>query len=175
MLLYLAWSGRPTFFLVLLACSLLSDCTDGFIARKLNQMSEFGTKLDSWADLATYMSLPLCAWWLWPELVHREFPFIITVIVSYIFPVAFGLGKYRSLPGYHTWSAKIASVLIGFSVLVLFVGGPSLPFRISVPIIVLAGIEQIAITVILPQARTNVPSFWHAKKLLREDRCQTSQ
>ncbi|MDC1144981.1 CDP-alcohol phosphatidyltransferase family protein, partial [Porticoccaceae bacterium] len=35
-------------FLWVLAVSLLSDVLDGFLARKLNQVSELGAKLDSW-------------------------------------------------------------------------------------------------------------------------------
>ena len=61
-LLYLAWSGRSRLFLVLLALSLLSDALDGFLARRFNWTSEFGTRLDSWGDCAIYMTVPLCAW-----------------------------------------------------------------------------------------------------------------
>ncbi|MBW2327077.1 MAG: CDP-alcohol phosphatidyltransferase family protein, partial [Deltaproteobacteria bacterium] len=58
-LLYLAWMGHPNLFLVLLALSLLSDSIDGFVARRLNEVSELGTKLDSWGDLAIYLTVPL--------------------------------------------------------------------------------------------------------------------
>src|SRR5512147_907212 len=71
-LLYLAWTGQPTPFLVALVVSLLSDLCDGWFARRFNQATHLGTLLDSYGDLATYMTVPLCAWWLWPDLIRRE-------------------------------------------------------------------------------------------------------
>ena len=70
-LLCLAWNERPLLFLGFFAFSLFSDSVDGFIARKLNHVTEFGASLDSWADLVMYMSLPACAWWLWRVLRCR--------------------------------------------------------------------------------------------------------
>ena len=63
-MLYLAWIGKPNGFLVLLAISLSTDAVDGFLARRLSWQSELGARLDSWGDFATYVSVPLGAWWL---------------------------------------------------------------------------------------------------------------
>ena len=61
-LLALAWSGAPRAFVGCLALSLMTDIADGRIARRTGQASKRGAVLDSWADLATYASLPLSAW-----------------------------------------------------------------------------------------------------------------
>jgi CDP-diacylglycerol--glycerol-3-phosphate 3-phosphatidyltransferase len=63
-LLWLAWTGQHTAFLVTLSASLLSDLVDGWLARRFGQATQLGTLLDSWGDLVTYTSVPLCAWWL---------------------------------------------------------------------------------------------------------------
>lgn len=60
-LLYVAFIGHKSIFLFILGLSLLSDAVDGFIARRLGVSSKIGTKLDSWGDLATYLTVPLCA------------------------------------------------------------------------------------------------------------------
>ncbi|HAM53027.1 MAG TPA: hypothetical protein DCP92_20870 [Nitrospiraceae bacterium] len=65
----LAWRGEATLFLVCLILALLSDAADGWIARVLSQTSILGTKLDSWADLALSLAVPICVWRLWPSLV----------------------------------------------------------------------------------------------------------
>jgi CDP-diacylglycerol--glycerol-3-phosphate 3-phosphatidyltransferase len=164
-LLYLAWTGRPALFLVALACSLLSDAVDGFLARRLRQTTEMGARLDSWGDLITYATLPIGVAWLWPDLLRREAPFVIAIASGYAVPIAFGFIKFRRLTSYHTWGAKLSSVLLGCAVLLLLLGGPALPFRVAVVVFALAEIEEIAITATLPAWRADVRSLRHARRL----------
>jgi CDP-diacylglycerol--glycerol-3-phosphate 3-phosphatidyltransferase len=168
-LLYLAWTGRPRAFLVALTCSLLSDLFDGYLARRLDQATHLGTLLDSYGDFATYMTVPLCAWWLWPELIRREAWYAAAIVASYVFPIVLGYLKYGRLTSYHTYGAKLSSVVLGGSALLLFAGGPPLPFRVATWVLVAAELEEIAITTLLPTWRTNVPSILHARRLLREE------
>jgi phosphatidylglycerophosphate synthase len=167
MLIYTAWTGKPNVFLFLLACSLFSDFIDGFVARRLNQTSKLGGKLDSWGDFATYMTVPICAFMLWPHLVKEEAPYVVIVVVSYGIPVAIGFLKYSRLTSYHTWGAKLSAILVGTTAFVLLLGGPATPFRVATVILALAEFEELAITAILPTWQANVPSFWHAQRFLR--------
>jgi CDP-diacylglycerol--glycerol-3-phosphate 3-phosphatidyltransferase len=169
-LLYLAWTGAATAFLVALSISLLSDLCDGWFARRYDQATHLGTLLDSWGDLATYAIVPLCAWWLWPELIRREAWYVGAIVCAYAFPIVLGYLKYGRLTSYHTYGAKLSAVVMGASALLLFAGGPPLPFRVSTWVLVLAELEEIAITTLLPEWRTNVPSILHARRLLREPR-----
>ena len=165
-LLWLAWTGQATAFLVTLTVSLLSDLSDGWFARRFDQATALGTLLDSWGDFVTYVTVPLCAWWLWPELIRQEAPYAAAVVAAYVFPIVLGYLKYGRLTAYHTWGAKLSAVTIGPSALLLFLGGPALPFRIAACILVLAELEEIAITTLLPEWRSNVPSIVHARRLL---------
>jgi CDP-diacylglycerol--glycerol-3-phosphate 3-phosphatidyltransferase len=166
-LLFLAWSERPTAFLVTLSVSLLSDLVDGWLARRLGQATALGTLLDSYGDLGTYMTVPLCAWWLWPELIRRESWYAAAIVASYVFPILLGFLKYGRLTSYHTWGAKLSSLLIGPAALLLFAGGPAWPFHAATWVLALAELEEIAITTLLPEWRANVPSLWHARRLAR--------
>ena len=166
LMLWLAWTGRETAFLATLTVSLLSDLSDGFVARRLGQETALGTLLDSWGDLATYTTVPLCAWWLWPELIREESGYVAAVVAAYVFPIALGYLKYGRLTAYHTWGAKLSAVVLGASALLLFLGGPPQPFRVAAWILVLAELEEIAITTLLPEWRANVPSLLHARRLL---------
>ncbi len=87
-LLALAWSGAPRAFVCCLALSLMTGIADGRIARRTGQTSERGAVLDSWADLATYASLPPRAWWLRPGFVRAEALFLLVAVASYVAPVA---------------------------------------------------------------------------------------
>ena len=163
-LFLLAWIGEPNLFLILLCCSLLSDFADGYIARKLDQATELGAILDSWGDFVTYLSVPVCAWWLWPDIIRREVFFVITLVVSLTVPILLGFLKFGRLASYHTWGAKLSAVLMGISGVLLFAGGPAWPLRISTGALVIAQIEEIAITFVLPAWQCNVHSFWHARR-----------
>lgn len=166
----LAWHGEATVFLVCLAGALLSDAVDGWLARRLARKSDLGTRLDSWADIALCLSIPLEVWWLWPDLVLREVEFIGVVVACYVAPTLLALMKYRRLPSYHTWMAKLAGVLMGTGGLVLLAGGPAWAFHLAAFAVFIEAIEEIAVTAILPRWRPNVPSFWHALMIARQGR-----
>ena|SRR5947207_460930 len=167
-LLACAWSGWSRTFLFCFVVSLLTDMTDGLLARRLHQATPLGAKLDSWADLLTFLALPLCAWWLRPEVLRQEALYISAGILFYLAAIFVGFCKFNRLTSYHTWGAKISAVLLGMAALVLFSGGPGWVFRWVIPFVVLAQLEEIAITFTLPELRANVPSLWHAMKLRQQ-------
>lgn len=167
-LLVLAWRGDETVFLVLLVSALFTDLADGYLARKLHLESELGARLDSWGDFALYITTPLSAWLLWPELIIREAAYVMVVLASFVLPILVGVIKYRRLTCYHTWGAKLSAVLMGGTTLLLFAGGPAFPFHLATIVLVLTQIEEISITVVLPDWRANVPSLVHALRIVRD-------
>ena len=107
-----AAQGQASWFLVLLAVSLLSDMLDGYFARKLQQTSELGARLDSWADMLTYAAMILGIYLLWPIIFEQQKIFLLAATLSYILPVMLALSRFGSFPSYHTWGAKLAAVLL---------------------------------------------------------------
>jgi CDP-diacylglycerol---glycerol-3-phosphate 3-phosphatidyltransferase len=164
-LLLLAWHGREHLFLICFIVSLVSDVVDGQLARRLNLVSEFGARLDSWADLFTYIAVPIGACWLRPDLVTTEKVAFVALVVSYGLPVVVGFAKFRRLTSYHTLMARISACLVGASAVILFAHGPAFPFRIAVCVLVVAELEEICITMILPEPRANVRSLAAAIEL----------
>jgi CDP-diacylglycerol--glycerol-3-phosphate 3-phosphatidyltransferase len=164
LLLLLAWHQFPRTFLVVLLFAFSTDVLDGFIARTFHQQSELGARLDSWGDYAIYLTVPLGGWWLWPEIIRQEAVYFVLGLAGFTLPGLVGLLKFGSLTSYHTWGVKIAALAVGSSVLILFAGGPAWPFRLAVPISVLAALEEVAITLVLTEKRSDVPSLWHAMR-----------
>jgi len=160
-LLAIAWQGRANLFLVILAVSLLSDVTDGYIARRLKVTSKTGATLDSWGDFVTYLTVALGAWWLWPEILRREAFFVLTGIAFYIIPALVGFIKFKRLPCYHTWAVKIQAALMCLAFYILFITDIEWPFRCAVILQYFVSIEEMAITLFLTEQRYNVRSFWH--------------
>ena len=163
-LLLLAWYGHPHVFLVMTTASFASDVLDGYLARRLGQTSALGAQLDSVGDFIIYITLPLGAWWLWPDMVRREAPYCLIVLASCVAPPLVALGKFAALTSYHTWGAKLAALSVGGSAILLFAGGPAWLFHLAIPLSVLAALEEIAITLVLPERRMNVRSFWHVRR-----------
>jgi CDP-diacylglycerol--glycerol-3-phosphate 3-phosphatidyltransferase len=167
-LLLLAWSDLAQPFLFCLIIAMATDAADGYLARRFNATSELGAQLDSWADFATYAALPFCAWWLRPEALRAEGAAIAAVIFFYLAPIAIGFMKYRRLTSYHTWLAKVCAVGAGIVVFVFFAGGPSWPWRIFAPLVVISGLEEIIITTLFNKWRADIPSLWHALQIRRQ-------
>lgn len=165
-LLGLAWYRLPLAFLVLLLVSILTDALDGWIARRFDAVTQFGIRLDSVADFALYIAVPLGGWWLWPDLLLREAPWIALIVVGYVLPGALALVRFRRLSSYHTWSAKIAVAVTAVGFFLLFATGIGWPLHVGAPLALLAGLEQSAITLLASGARDDIPTIWH----LRRDR-----
>jgi len=163
-LLYLAWSGQKTWFLILLIFSLATDAVDGFVARKLNQVSEFGARLDSWGDFGLFVITLLCVWRLWPELARREGVFIFLFMATFFLPILIGFIKFQRLTSYHTWLAKASGILLSLGVTILLIWENGLVFRFSVGLFMLSALEEIAITLVLTEWQSNVPTLRYVLK-----------
>lgn len=124
----------------------VSDIVDGYVARKLNQQSIFGSKLDSIADflfafailfvVVRNIHIPL---WLW----------VCAVLIALLRIIAYGVGFYK----YHTFSALhtvlnklVGGLLFVFPLLYLLLGlnvtGVLLSF-----IALVSAIEELVITI----------------------------
>jgi len=167
-LLWSAWHGQARVFLPLFGAMLLSDLLDGVAARWLRQQTELGARLDSWADLLTWLSLPWCAWWLYPQIVRREFPYLLLALAGYGFATLYGWLKYRRLTSYHTWTGRAAAWLMTISLFLLFLNYSPWPFRAAVFLLLVAELDEILITSVLPHWQADVPSVWHACRDIRK-------
>jgi CDP-diacylglycerol--glycerol-3-phosphate 3-phosphatidyltransferase len=159
LMLLLAWRGYGTAFLVLMLAAWSTDAVDGWLARRLNQCTTLGARLDSWGDLTFYTAVSLGAWWLWPERLRAEAGVIMLIITSYLLPAIVGLLKFRRLPSYHTWAVKVAAVVSALGVVGLLVFGIGWPLYIAAILCVYAALEEIMISMKLQVLRSNIRSY----------------
>lgn len=163
-LLIVAWDGHGHIFIGILIFAFFLDAIDGPIARWTGQITELGPKLDSWADFAIFAILPLGVWWLWPEIILQEKIYIALMLASLILPVLFALIRFRTTTSYHTWLVKLAVFCTAVSTVLLLIGGPEWPFRISAILCILAAIEQIMITLMIDRPASDVKTLYHILK-----------
>ena len=157
-----AIAGERTLFVGLIAFSLLTDAVDGNLARRLGAESEFGRKLDSAADYVTLLAGTTGIALLWPEVVRRELPWVLTGVAAFLAVIVLGLIRLGHAPCYHTWASKVGAVLCPFTLIPLLNEGPAWPFHGVMLWLVATGIEEVAILLLLPGHVGQTPTFWHA-------------
>ena len=164
-LLGLAWLGLSDAFLAVLIAAFATDAADGFLARRFDVASEAGAKLDSRADLATWGVLPISVWLLMPDFVQAEVGWIALLVASLVASLSAGFLRWGCMPSYHTWAAKLSSILLAFTLIAVLAGAPAWPVRLAAVFAFISMMEEIAITAILPRWQTDVSSVWHAAHL----------
>jgi len=166
-LILLIIQGQTHLFLGVLAFSLFTDAIDGYLARRLNQVTELGVRLDSWADLITYSVMLLGLVQLWPELFERESTYLVIAFSSWIVPLLVCQARFGCFPSYHTFAAKIAAVSVAPAYFIAALWDNSLIFRGVLLFYLWVALEQVIITSILPRWQGNIAGFWVAAALAR--------
>lgn len=169
-LLWLAISRQPALFLGVLVFTVFTDVLDGFLARYLKQITEMGSRLDSWGDFIVYSTMAVSAWVLWPDIVIRERNYFTIIIVSFTLPVLVGLIKFRTITSYHTWGVKLAVAITVISYILLFAELLDWPFKLAALVSALAAMEEITITLIMNRQHVDVRTVWQAIKMNQQDR-----
>lgn len=167
-LLAAALLGMPTIFLWVFAFSLGTDFFDGLLARMLHQESRLGAQLDTVGDVLTGSCVIVGGVLLWPDRMLQEGYLFLALVLMLGCSGIVTLVKYRHLPAYHTWMAKASTGLTGVGAWFLFAHLTPWVFRVGVGVLILSAIEEIAITLILPKWRPNVPTFLHALRIARK-------
>ena len=99
--------------------SALSDMMDGFLARRLDQVTDLGKILDPIADKLTLIAVVVCVNVLYPEVM----PFVLVLFSKELLMLAGGafLLKVRIRPPAAKWYGKLSTVLFYTSITTLII------------------------------------------------------
>lgn len=135
-----------TAFWIIYLCGGFSDIMDGMIARKSNQQSDTGAKLDSIADLIfaiailivviTTIILPLWLWW-----------WIILVAIVRIASYGIGFYKFHTFSSLHTYMNKVSGILIFVFPLMYVILGINIAAIIIIILTLLSSVEELIIRI----------------------------
>lgn len=168
-LLALALNQQPVWYIAALIFTGFTDVLDGYLARRLNQITELGSHLDSWGDFTVYSTMAVCAWLLWPDIVKQQSSYFIIIVISFTLPVIVGLVRFMALTSYHTWSVKVAVAMTFIGYVSLFSDLSVWPFRLAAVMCAYAAMEEILITLLMHHQRVDVRSVWQALKYNKAD------
>jgi CDP-diacylglycerol--glycerol-3-phosphate 3-phosphatidyltransferase len=133
------------FFVVYSLCG-LTDVVVGYLARKTNNVSEVGARLDSVADLLFYAVMGVKIFpTLWKKLPKWIWFCVCTILLLRVGVYVLSFMKYHHFPSLHTYLNKLSGLmifLIPFSVIIDVLT----PFCIAIAVVsFLAVVEELLI------------------------------
>lgn len=118
------FEGKNTLIIVLVLCMYLSDLLDGYLARKLNQVSELGKIIDPLADKISVIVISIVLLYL------NKIPFWFVAIVVLRDLLIFGFGFYltskKNIRLMSNYPGKIAVFSIGLILIFSIINNPVL-------------------------------------------------
>ncbi|MCD4710525.1 MAG: CDP-alcohol phosphatidyltransferase family protein [Bacteroidales bacterium] len=157
-------------YAILVVISLNTDVWDGWIARRFNQATAIGARIDSLADIGVYITaLSGITLFKIGEIGPDAWLFYVFV-ASYVVAHLSPLIKFGKIQSFHLWSIKLAGYLQGiFFFLLFFVEYFPIYFYVMVNISLLAFIESLTIQLIVPEMRSDIKGlYWILKERKRQ-------
>jgi cardiolipin synthase (CMP-forming) len=160
-LIYFAMMQKLGYFVGIFVVLSLSDWIDGRLARWLKQRSDFGARLDSFADSVLYGSLLIGMFLLKGDVLRQEAAWWMVALLSYALTTSAGIWKYGRVPSYHTYGAKLSQWLVLMGAVCMLLDYSVWPFRAAMVAGTLTNLEATAITWYLPEWRADVLTLLH--------------
>jgi cardiolipin synthase (CMP-forming) len=164
-IIWFVWQGNKDVFIILLSINLITDILDGFIARRFNMMTQIGARLDSIADIFTY----ICAGaglirFEWNMVTDHPYSLGLFALL-YVLGFAVGFIRFGRVVGLHIYLFKITGYLQGIFIFVLFVFGYiGWFYYLMISVGIWANLEDLIILLILKAPRSNVKGLYWVLK-----------
>jgi cardiolipin synthase (CMP-forming) len=160
-LIYFIFTGNRSAFILLLSINLITDILDGLIARVFKLQTNFGARLDSLADMGTYIAAFTAFIVLeWPFVSSKAVAFSV-LIIMWILPQLISIIRFRKPPHFHLWSNKFAGYIQGIFIFTYFNWGNSeIYFWIMWSISILAFMEELIVAVRIPKLRSDLKGIY---------------
>ena len=159
---FLILKNYPLYYvgILLIICG-VTDVLDGYLARKLNQVTELGSRLDSWADNLLVISAILWTALRMPEIFTENLFLMFTALGFYGIFLLVGAVKFHRFANLHLYLSKFATLVAYFFLVhALLTGRYSRGFFIFTAFVsILSNIEGIATQLILSQVDEHMGSL----------------
>ena len=140
-----------------------TDLIDGPIARKLKVNSNFGSTLDTAADIFFLLCIMIC---IFPilDITIQSYILIGTVFLFKIISLAYAYIKFNAVVSYHTYLIKFLALFIfTFPFWILFLDA-NVIVLILAALQIVAYIEELFITQASDMPDANTKSIYHIRK-----------
>jgi len=158
----MAFHLQLTYIGIGLVISLVADLLDGFVARKIHQTSDFGSKFDSFSDQFVQLSALIWVLWLMPEIISENLFISIVAIMIYITSLMVGIVKFKRLANLHLYLSKVGGLFLYiFLIHAFFVGEYNYYLFILAGILfILSSTETLVLQLTMRNVDSNIGSFF---------------
>jgi CDP-diacylglycerol--glycerol-3-phosphate 3-phosphatidyltransferase len=145
-----------------------SDVFDGVVARRAVAVTTTLRRADSLADTVFYLAV---AWVTWRKHGDALLPYrwvIVAVLIGEMLAYVAALVKFRRIASYHARSARLSGIALVLAIVLLLAWHSAVLVPIALVAIVVSQLESIAITLLLRESRTDVPSVliaWRSRRV----------
>lgn len=164
-IIYTIATGNKQLYITLLSVNLITDILDGLIARTFKLETELGARLDSFADIGTYVMAFSGMIVLEKEFVDEHSIAFILVIGLYALPQLVSLIRFRRPTSLHLYSSKTLGYIQGIFIFTYFIFGYA-PWYFYFMIVAscLVYLEALIIVCTIPALRSNVKGIYFMLK-----------
>ncbi|MBI1924988.1 CDP-alcohol phosphatidyltransferase family protein [Candidatus Poribacteria bacterium] len=158
---WFALQGKTPWVGIGIMVALLSDILDGQLARRLNQMTKFGSQLDSLADNLLVPSTIAWLLMLRPEVLEGHNRMVV-IIAAAIYAVLLAVGylRFRRFANLHLYSGKASGVIGTLFMLHAFVFGfHPMMFYLAVGMFTLANCEGLLLMLTRSEVNEHIGSI----------------
>jgi len=165
---FIVWTiaaGNRNAYITLLSVNLVTDILDGCIARRFNLTTEFGARLDSLADIGTYIMAFAGMIVLERGFVEAHAAEFYALIGLYAAVQIVALLRFQRTTSFHLYSSKVTGYVQGIFIFCYFLFGYSAGFFYAMlAVSYLAYLEGLIIVLFIRELRLNVQGIFFLLK-----------
>lgn len=160
-LIVLIYLGEEQLFSIWFCINLLTDILDGWIARRFDASTPFGAKLDSLADMGSYVLAVYGIYQFHWDAFETYKIWLFAFIIVYCIAMLTSILKFKTFPSLHLYSFKISGYIQGIFLGILFIY-QFIPWLFIVAMIVgiIANIEEFASLLKLKEMKSNIKTYF---------------
>ncbi|MBS3915059.1 MAG: CDP-alcohol phosphatidyltransferase family protein [Bacteroidetes bacterium] len=161
-ILLLILNNKEGLVAILICINLVTDILDGIIARVFHMQTKLGARLDSLADVGTYILVFWALYLFKREELGMDMVGVWLFLGMYIFTHLVALIKFKTFPSLHLYSIKITGYLQGIYFFLLFAYlHVSWWFWIAIGWGMVAWTEEFLVLIWLKEMQSNCKSIFH--------------
>lgn len=167
LIVFAAWCGVPGWVLgCVVVVMLVDDVADGIVARRWSLDSSKLRLADSYADTIFYLGTVGAVWLRAPDSLRSNWRLIAVVFGLEGARYIFDLIKFQRAASYHSYLAKLWGLVLASAIVCVLVnGGPIWTVTLAAMLGVVANLEGIVMSLLLPHWQNDVKTLGAAMRI----------